>query len=65
MFEVSTVEMLQDMPVGLKSFVDVARSGEKVTKSPKEPCGERRERFFFSCFGLLPLFYAALSFSTS
>jgi hypothetical protein len=36
-FEVSTVEMLQNtktapVSVGLKSFVGVARSGEKFTK---------------------------------
>jgi hypothetical protein len=50
------MEMLQDtktapVSAGLKSFVDVARSGEKITKYTKGPSGERRERLFFSCFG--------------
>jgi hypothetical protein len=35
----------------LKAFVGVLRDPERSYKIAKATCGERRERFFFSCFG--------------
>ena len=61
-FEVSTVKMLQNtktapVSAGLKSFVGVARSGEKVTKYPKGPVRRTTRRIFLYFLWFLPLSY--------
>jgi len=64
----STVKMLQStkiapVPVGLKSFVGVARAGEKVTKIIKGTERTRRERR--ERFSLVASVFAAVLYSTS
>ena len=62
-FEVSTVGMLQNtktspVSVGLKLFVGVARSGEKVTKTTKQRDRVDTDAKDFSlAASVLPLFY--------